>query len=224
VRRLRAAAALAAFFLLNGCATQKGLDLPDMSDWDTRQAVLLQLNEWQFNGRIGVKTDNDGFNGKLRWVQDVDSFSATISGPLGIGTVRITGGEAGVEITDKDGVSTVLRDVETELQYRYGWTIPVDSLRYWVLGIPDPAAPSVTEFDDLDRVSHLEQGGWDVEVGRYREAGGQQMPARLVAKSGATSVRLVVDKWIFREIATAVPVSSLTPPEAASTIAPQQLF
>ncbi len=189
-----------ALLLLSACATQKGVDLPDISQWENRQAILGRLDKWQFSGRIAVKTGDDGFNGKLRWFQDEDSFRATVSGPLGIGTVRIEGDGDSVEITDKDGTATVLQDVEMELYYRYGWTIPVESLRYWVLGIPDPRVPAASEFDDLNRVSRLEQRGWIVDVGAYREAGGQQMPARLVASSRETSVRLVIDKWVFREV------------------------
>ncbi len=189
-----------ALLLLSACATQQGVDLPDISQWDNRQAILGRLDKWQFSGRIAVKTSADGFNGKLRWFQDEASFRATVSGPLGIGTVRIEGDGDSVEITDKDGTATVLQDVEMELYYRYGWTIPVESLRYWVLGIPDPRVPAASEFDDLNRVSRLEQRGWIVDVGAYREAGGQQMPARLVASSRETSVRLVIDKWIFREV------------------------
>ncbi len=197
---LRGAAVASIALLLGACAIQKGVDLPDISEWETRQAILGELDKWQFSGRIAVKTSDDGFNGKLRWVQDGDSFVATVSGPLGIGTVRIEGNVEGVKITDKDGTTTVLRDIESELYYRYGWTIPVESLRYWVLGIPDPRVPAETDFDDNDRVSHMKQRGWSVDVGRYREAGGQQMPARLVASSRETSVRLVIDKWVFREV------------------------
>lgn len=198
-KRFRSAGALiVAAQLLCACAAQKGVDLPDISAWETRQSVLSQLSNWQFNGRIAVKTNDDGFNGKLRWLQDGDAFSATVSGPLGIGTVRIEGDVDGrVQITDKDGVRTVLRDVEQELYYRYGWTIPVQSLRYWVLGIPDPRIPATTEFDDQERVTHLEQRGWGVDVGRYREAGGQLMPARLIAGSKETTVRMIIDNWVF---------------------------
>ncbi len=197
---LRRAPAVVLSLLLTACASQKGVDLPDIVDWESRQAILGELDQWQFSGRIAVKARDDGFNGKLRWLQDEDAFSATLSGPLGVGTVRIEGAGDAVQITGKDGVTTVLRDVEAELYYRYGWTIPVESLRYWVLGVPDPRVPAQTEFDELERVRHMRQRGWDVEVDRYREAGGQQMPARLVATSNETTVRIIIDKWIFREI------------------------
>ncbi len=196
----RLAALLASALLIAGCATKRGVDLPDISDWDARTSVLGQLDEYEFSGRIGVTAGDDGFNGRLRWYQDEDAFRATVGGPLGIGTVRIEGDGPAVELTDNDGVTTRLVDVETDLYYRYGWTIPVESLRFWALGIPDPRASAVTEFGEEGELVSLEQRGWRVTIGRYREAGGgQQMPSRLTATNESTRVRLVIDRWIFRE-------------------------
>ena len=101
--------------------------------------MLGGWEKYDFRGRIAVKAADDGFNGKLNWKQQRAEFEATVSGPLGIGTVRIAGNGGAVTVTDKDGVKTRLRDAETDLQARYGWTIPVQSLRYWALGLPDPA-------------------------------------------------------------------------------------
>ncbi len=200
--RLVAIASLLAF--VAGCATQQGLDLPELSDWERRAAVLGQIDEFDFRGRIAVDAGDDGFNGKLTWAQKEQAFRATVSGPLGIGTVLIEGDENLVEVTDKDGVRTVLEDVEPDLYYRYGWTIPVESLRYWALGIPDPRVPSETSFGDGGELSEIRQRGWIVAVSRYREAGGgQPMPRLLTASNADTRVRLVIDRWVFHETASA---------------------
>lgn len=183
-----------------GCVTPKSLELPDLSEWDRRRAVLAEIDQYDFNGRIAVKAGDDGFNGKLRWSQDEADFSATVSGPLGIGTVRIAGDDDYVEFTDKDGVMTVLADVERDIYDRYGWTIPVESLRYWALGIPDPRVPAETRLNDTGELAELSQRGWNVSVSSYREAGGGQvMPRLLTASNTETSVRLVIDRWVFRE-------------------------
>lgn len=201
--RLVAIASLLAF--VAGCATQQGLDLPELSDWERRAAVLGQIDEFDFRGRIAVDAGDDGFNGKLTWAQKEQAFRATVSGPLGIGTVLIEGDENLVEVTDKDGVRTVLEDVEPDLYYRYGWTIPVESLRYWALGIPDPRVPSETSFGDGGELSEIRQRGWIVAVSRYREAGGgQPMPRLLTASNADTRVRLVIDRWVFHETVSAL--------------------
>jgi outer membrane lipoprotein LolB len=185
--------------LISACATRRTIDLPAIDDWDSRQAILAGLGEWEFSGRIGVSAGDEGFIGKLRWAQNDDAFQAIVSGPLGIGTVRLDGDGGSVELTDKDGVRTVLEDAEAELYFRYGWTIPVTSLRYWALGIPDPALPAHTELNEDGLLLRLEQGNWTVHIKRYRKGGGQLMPSLLSAVDSHTRVRLVIHKWSFFE-------------------------
>ena len=184
--------------LLSGCATTRpSIDLPEITSWELRQEVLGAVSDWEFRGRIAVKAGDEGFNGKFRWTQSRNSFYATVGGPLGIGTVVIEGDGRKVILTDKDGLSTVLKNPEAELYYRYGWTIPVDSLRYWALGIPDPSSEATTEVDEAGRLVSLEQSNWAVKISRYRESAGQQMPRTLTATNPDTRVRMVIDNWLF---------------------------
>ena len=193
----RSVALLCTMCLVTGCASRQVVQLPAMNDWEMRTAVLMDRQNWEFSGRIAVSAGKDGFNGKLRWYQQDDTFRATVSGPLGIGTVRIEGDGQSVLLTDKDGVHTELQNAEEELRYRYGWTIPVGSLRYWALGIPDPMAPAQTELNPDNQLANLLQSGWTVDISRYRLNGGQSMPNRLSAKKFDTRVRIVIDKWKF---------------------------
>ena len=192
-------AACAIVALLAGCATPKSAQLPDIENWDQRRGVLGTLDEWEFSGRIAVKTADDGFNGKLRWAQEKNAFNATASGPLNAGAVRIEGDGQSVVLTDKDGVRTELEDAEFEFRLRYGYSIPIASLRYWALGIPDPAVPADTVIDPNGQLTSLRQRDWSVEFSRYAEGGGQLMPKVLTAENADTRVRLVIDYWIFFE-------------------------
>ena len=194
---LRLCLPLIGFVLIAGCASRPTTELPPLTDWEVRKQVLAAADDWEFSGRIAVSAGDDGFNGKLRWAQQDDKFTATVSGPLGIGTVRIEGEGQRAVLTDKDGVRTELNDVEAELLYRYGWTIPAKSLRYWALGIPDPASDAQTVLNDEQQLASLEQGGWTLKISRYRENGGQSMPNRLSANNSSTRVRIVIDKWKF---------------------------
>ena len=184
--------------LLAGCAATGSRQLPDLSDWETRKAYLEHTDEWEFAGRIGVSAGSEGFNGKLWWRQDGDVFRARISGPIGIGTIFINGDGPEVTLTERDGTVTELMDSEAELRYRYGWTIPVTSLRFWTLGIPDPSSPADVEFNEEGQMSELSQREWQVTIGQYVEGGGQAMPRRLTAVSDDIRVRLVIDGWTFR--------------------------
>ena len=198
MRRLTLACLVIASAWLPGCATTGGRDLPGMASWNTRQAALTATDEWEFSGRIGASAGEDGFNGKIWWRQDGVVFRARLSGPIGIGTIFINGDHRELTLTEQDGTVTELQDAETDLRLRYGWTIPVTSLRYWALGGPDPAVPSKVRVSDDGLMERLEQPPWVVTIGRYGEGGGQPMPARLTAVSGDIRVRLVIDHWTFR--------------------------
>lgn len=183
--------------VLQACAVRRGLELPELSDWETRRAALEAVGRWEFRGRIGVSTGDEGFNGKLHWWQDDDNFRATVSGPLGIGTIRIAGDGKLIRLTDKTGEVTELQDAELELQQRYGWTIPLLSLQFWALGIPDPSTVATVELSADGLPGRLEQGGWVVTIGQYADGGGQPMPRRITAVNADTKVRLVIDRWTF---------------------------
>ena len=193
----RLATAALGLVLLSSCAVQRGLELPPLPDWDTRQEVLAAIPEWAFTGRIGVSAGTEGFNGKIRWNQVENGFSATVSGPLGVGAIKINGDSGRVTVIDKDGQEIELTNPEEDLRSMYGWTIPVTSLRYWALGIPDPAGPAVTEFGEDGQLVRLEQRNWRVSISQYREGGGQLMPRRITAVNGDSKVRLVIDHWSF---------------------------
>lgn len=185
--------------ILAGCAGTRGLLLPEIGDWEARKRILGQADEWEFAGRIGVSAGTEGFNGKLWWRQDGVVFRARISGPLGVGTIFINGDRRELTLTDRDGVVTEMDDAEIELRERYGWTIPVSSLRYWALGIPDPASEAKESLNEDGMLASLSQQSWQVTFTQYAEGGGQMMPRRLTAVDEDIKVRLVIDNWAFRQ-------------------------
>ena len=44
-----------------------------------------------------------------------------------------------------------------------GFDPPLDSLRYWVLGVPEPGHPAQESLDALQRLASLEQDGWQIQ-------------------------------------------------------------
>ncbi len=198
-QRARGATLFVAALFLAGCAGKSAVTLPDISPWDARREFLGNLDAWAFNGRIAVRAEDDGFNGKLRYRRRESDFEAIVSGPLGIGTVRLEGRDGALSFTDKDGVTTEFTEPETELKARFGWEVPLESLRYWALGIPDPARPADTVLNEAGQLASMVQGGWDIEVERYRETGGEFMPQRLTVTKPGAKVTLVIDRWDFED-------------------------
>ena len=77
-----------------------------------------------------------------------------------------------------------------------GWRVPISSLRYWVLGRPDPSKnSSLLEFDDFGRIKSLQQDGWSVNYRRYQLFQQLDLPGKIAIKNHQLGVKLVIDRW-----------------------------
>jgi len=64
---------------LAGCASRP--IVPGASiDWSQRAENLAQLQGWEANGRIAVKSGADGGQGNIRWVQESARASIALRG------------------------------------------------------------------------------------------------------------------------------------------------
>jgi outer membrane lipoprotein LolB len=85
--------------------------------------------------------------------------------------------------------------VLTQVQDRLGFELPLDNLRFWLLGVPDPSAGFTVKRNAQDRAQELTQSGWSVLYDRYMPVKGGVLPAHLILSRDAVRVRIVVDHW-----------------------------
>jgi len=76
-----------------------------------------------------------------------------------------------------------------------GFELPLDNLRYWLLGVPDPSIAFDLTRNEQDRALHLTQAGWSIEYDRYLPNNGDLLPTRLVMSRADARVRIAVDHW-----------------------------
>ena len=188
--RLRAARAclLLVAVLLASCATVAPMH---PAGWTERLQLLQRIGNWDLQGRAAVAIGSRGWQASVDWRQHADQSVVHLAGPLGIGASVLALGPDGLSV---NGSPPSPQGVEI-MERRLGFALPVANLRYWLLGIPDPAGPSSVRFNAQDRVSHLEQAGWTVDFLRYRVHAGDWLPALLVLRSEGVRVRIVVDQW-----------------------------
>ena len=82
-----------------------------------------------------------------------------------------------------------------QLQERLGVELPIDHLRYWLLGVPDPSAAFELKRNDQDRALQLTQADWNIAYDRYMPVDGDLLPARVVLRREGVRVRIAVDRW-----------------------------
>jgi outer membrane lipoprotein LolB len=185
-------AALLAVGLLVGCAhLEPG---HDGLGFDERRQRLEAIPAWEMRGRLAVNTGERAFQGSFRWLQDDAHSTLTVRGPLGGGILEVAGSRDRMIVTAR-GEQRVLEDPETELSGLLGWWMPVDSLRAWLLGLPDAQFRAATRFGPDAALEALDQRLWHVEYASYQLSDGLLVPRRIDLAHGALELRLTVDAW-----------------------------
>jgi outer membrane lipoprotein LolB len=188
------ALALALVFALAGCQTVPVSPAPSVS-WSVRRPELQALGRFGLNGRVAVAVGNQGFNAGLHWTQSAAVTQLALTGPLGAGGVEITANGDDLSVVTSNGKRLGNAAARTQLEDKLGFEPPLASLRYWVLGVPDPAAPAAVQLDSQQRLTQLTQDGWQIDYTAYMPVGAEWLPRLLTLRRQDVRVRMVVDGW-----------------------------
>jgi outer membrane lipoprotein LolB len=164
--------------------------------WDVTRSELQSRDHFGLKGRVAVAAGKDGFNASLRWTQAGTRSQVSLEGPLGAGGVQITADGDALSIVTAHGDHLDSDAARAELSSRLGFDPPLNSLRYWIQGVPDPTAPAKEKVDpQQQRLQSLQQSGWQIEYTGYMPSGGVSLPSRMTIQREGVRVRLVVDGW-----------------------------
>lgn len=130
------------------------------------------------------------------WEQRDDRYAITLIGPLGQGRADVRGAPDGVTLR-VDGDVYRAADADQLIHSALGLRLPVAGLRYWLLGVADPARPAETLRDVDGRTLQLRQDGWRIDYPNWLDVDGYRLPARLRAYRDALDVTVVVKQWIL---------------------------
>jgi outer membrane lipoprotein LolB len=181
--------------VLGACVSAPPPAVAPTQSWPEERAQLQALAQFELRGRVAVSAAAEGFNGSLHWKQDHDRTQLEIEGPLGAGAmhVELDGGAISLmtsrtEHLDGDAA-------RTELERRVGFALPLSSLRYWIVGVPDPALPAQEFRTESARLDRLVQSEWQIDYPLYLAKDGLWLPKRLTLQRGSARVRLLIERW-----------------------------
>jgi outer membrane lipoprotein LolB len=181
--------------LLASCRTVAP-PVTQVNSWQLRRTELQALSHFELKGRVAVAARADGFNANLRWVQEGTRAQLSLEGPLGVGGAQVSAAGDDLTVQTSRGEHFDSAAAHEALVARLGFDPPLSSMRYWVLGVPDPAQPSTEELDSAQQqLTALTQGGWHIDYGSYMQSGARSLPARLTLQREGVRVRLLVDDW-----------------------------
>jgi len=195
---MRTALLLAGALLLASCATRPVVPVAPGA-WQARAVSLAAIDDWDARGRIAIRGANGGGQGSLHWEQRGALARISLSGPFGAGAYLVEWDEERLTVASRDG--EVALDyggpwaAEQFLYEQLGWWFPALAARFWLRGLPDPAAAVVESFDASGRLAALDQHGWQVRYEDWQGDATLPMPRRLVMENEQARVRIVVDRW-----------------------------
>ena len=115
-----------------------------------------------------------------------------IAGPFGAGALSLQGTPDEVAIKGKD-IDLVTTEPARVLAARTGWRLPLDSLRWWALGLPAPQPKANITLDADGRALQISQADWVLRYSDYRSDTLPALPRRIEASQGEWSATLVLE-------------------------------
>jgi outer membrane lipoprotein LolB len=200
VRRLAATAALGMLAVLAGCRTAPpptvvvgpGADAP----WSEQRAALEKLERYSLAGKVAVAANGQGFSASMRYAQQSQRADLALDGPLGIGGLRVALRGEELEVTNSRGEALDGEAARAELERRLGFELPLDELRWWLLGLPAPGPSMPDAAPGTGELRGFTQNGWRVSINTRAPALGFSLPQRLTAERDGARLKLFVERWL----------------------------
>ncbi|MGO1461259.1 MAG: lipoprotein insertase outer membrane protein LolB [Oleiphilaceae bacterium] len=201
----RACLSLLLVISLSACSTIQLEPLPEgltdqpPADWQARSAELKRFDHWQLSGKLAVRQPSDSGTAIINhWIQQGEAYDLALSSSfLGMGSTTLKGVPGFIELTLANGETYRSGDPDSLMKAATGWQLPLQSLTWWIRGLPAPDGDFRLLFDDKGELAMIRQAGWEIRYDRWHEPKGDQpaLPARVTALKEEKRVRVAVSNW-----------------------------
>ncbi len=150
----------------------------------------LQLQKsWSFEGRLALVNERESVSASINWHHSPERDDIALAGPLAQGRMVITVVANGVVIDDGDNRREYLGQVDRIVAAQLGMDMPINALKYWVLGVNDP------EQSFMEHEGGFFQEGWLVRFREMQRVNSDWLPKKVIAEKDKTRIKLIVDRW-----------------------------
>jgi outer membrane lipoprotein LolB len=166
-------------------------EVPEVHYSKRSREHLYKLESWSFEGRLALTGKNDSWSANVNWGHKPDDEKIKLSGPLGQGTtvIQLTGDW--VTIDRGNGQAQTSTKPEQFINQQLGMFVPVHSLRYWVVGLPEPTSAFV------ETPTGFKQAGWLIDYKQMQPVDNQSMPHKITVTNEQIKLKLIIDQWIL---------------------------
>jgi outer membrane lipoprotein LolB len=188
--------------LLSGCATTKYQAI-NVDELESAKPSLSELDNWQINAKLGVRTTTDAQSMRILWQQQGEKYQLRLNGPLGFGTAFIVGDSDLAEI--QKGGQLITASPQQLTKQLTGIPLPITALSWWVKGLVSPNHSAATDIRRAQTglLENFQQAGWQISILSYSQTGPYWTPKKIAGRQGELSFKLVISDWQFSNNRTA---------------------
>lgn len=179
--------------VLSGCASVP-IEPEGRYEIQARES-LYKLERWSFEGRVAITGKKEAWQANINWDHTTNDEKIKLAGPLGQGAtlIQLTGDSVTIDRGDNKPLTST--QPELFINQQLGLFVPVKSLRYWGIGVPEPSSRynlTPTGFT---------QAGWLIDYKQTKTVNGRVMPYKITVSNEQLKLKLIIDQWVLNDAA-----------------------
>lgn len=176
--------------LLPACATSPEKQPEGQYDLSAREH-LYKVANWSFEGRMALTGKKDSWSANIVWKHSPESDQIKLSGPLGQGATLIELSGNHVVVNRGGGDVQQSDNPEVFVSQQLGLFVPIQALRYWVVGLPQP------DVKNIPLENGFSQMQWLVQYLQMQAVKADAMPRKMSVGNDQVKLKLFIDEWIL---------------------------
>jgi outer membrane lipoprotein LolB len=151
------------------------------------------LQRWSFEGRVAIAGKKEAWQATINWAHAINEEKIKLAGPLGQGAtlIQLTGDNVTIDRGDNKPLTST--QPELFINQQLGLFVPVQSLSYWVVGVPEPNSRynlTPTGFT---------QTGWLIDYKQMKSVNSLAMPYKITVSNEQLKLKLIIDQWVLND-------------------------
>ncbi len=179
--------------LLTGCASKLEQGAQNNGSWKEHRNRISTLEQWSLEGKTGARQGDASTSFNMVWTQQGSAFEIHLFGPLGQGSVSISGDDTFATLTQGSEQITA-SNLQTLVAENHSIQLPLDALTYWIRGIPDPSQPAQIALGSQGLLAHMLQLDWDIVYTDYGQTD-PPLPRKFTISRADTSAKIIIKSW-----------------------------
>lgn len=178
---------LLSMLMLFGCTTSPVIttSTPPVN-WAKTVAESTQIQDWHLTGQLGIQTERTAQSFTIDWQQKQQNYRILCFGPLGQFIAELSGTPAFATLKIHTGEQKTGNPIFL-LRQVLNVSLPLQSLLFWVRGIPDPNIPSTVLFYKTGEIAEFYQLEWKITY----------FQQKIIFEKLPVRIKLVISGWTF---------------------------